>query len=257
MIRVVKIGGNVVDNQEMLLAFVRKFAQMPGPKILVHGGGVMAGKLQEALGIPVVKVEGRRVTDAETLKVVTMVYAGLCNKDIVAKLQACGCNAIGLAGCDANVIKAERRAPISINGEMLDFGYVGDVTPQSVNTQALAALLDAGLVPVMCAINHDGKGNLLNTNADTIASSLAAAMGAELICCFEKRGVLMDKDDENSVIARIDRESYAGLKESGAISDGMIPKLDNAFKALDSGAISVTIKSAEELLDNSGTIIVE
>lgn len=256
MIKLVKIGGNVVDNPEMLDDFVCKFAQISGPKALVHGGGAVAGKVQEALGIPVVKIQGRRVTDSETLKVVTMVYAGLCNKTIVAKLQSYGCNAIGLAGCDASVITAQKRRPLNIDGQEVDFGFVGDVKTSSVNTESILKLLEAGLVPVFCAINHDAKGNLLNTNADTIASSLASALGAELITCFEKRGVLTDINDETSVIPRIDKESYSRLKDSGVIADGMIPKLDNAFKALNEGALSVTIKSAEDLLIDTGTVIV-
>lgn len=255
MIKVVKIGGNVVDNPVMLKQFAELFASMPGKKALVHGGGVMAGKVQEALGIDVVKIEGRRVTDERTLDVVTMVYAGLCNKRIVALLQSNGCNAIGLAGCDASVITARRRPPIPIGGEMVDFGFVGDVTAESVNVDAIRVLLDAGMVPVFCAINHDGKGNLLNTNADTIASSVASALGAELVTCFEKRGVLRDKDDDDSVIAHINPESFERMKQEGSISDGMIPKLQNAFKALREGAVKVTIKHSSELLSDSGTVI--
>ena len=255
MLKVVKIGGNVVDNPAMLEKFTEEFAQLPGEKILVHGGGVMAGKVQEALGVEVVKIQGRRVTDAETLRVVTMVYAGLCNKNIVSLLQSRGCNAIGLAGCDASVITARRRPPIDIEGSMVDFGFVGDVTAESVSVPVVRALLDAGMVPVFCAINHDGKGNLLNTNADTIASSVASALGAELVTCFEKRGVLRDKDDDDSVIAHINPESFERMKQEGSISDGMIPKLQNAFKALREGAVKVTIKHSSELLSDSGTVI--
>lgn len=256
MIKVVKIGGNVVDNPQMLESFCKDFARMEGPKVLVHGGGVMAGKVQEALGIPVVKIEGRRVTDAETLKVVTMVYSGLCNKTITALLQKEGCNAIGLSGCDASVITASRRAPLEIAGELVDFGFVGDVTAASVDVKAVNGLLDLGLVPVFCAINHDGQGNLLNTNADTVASSVASALGAELVTCFEKAGVLMDKDDDSSVIPAIDSASYAELKASGVIADGMIPKLESAFKALRAGASRITIKHAADLLNpDKGTAI--
>lgn len=255
MMKVVKIGGNVVDNPAMLEAFCRDFAALGGPKVLVHGGGVMAGRLQEALGIPEVKIQGRRVTDAETLKVVTMVYAGLCNKTITALFQKEGCNAIGLAGCDASVIKAEKRAPLAIDGREVDFGFVGDVSPASVNADALNGLVSLGLVPVICAINHDGKGNLLNTNADTVASSVAAALGAELITCFEKPGVLLDRNDDSSVIPHIDPQSFERLKAEGRIADGMIPKLESAFKALGQGVVKVTVKHAADLLKDAGTTL--
>ena len=213
MIKVVKIGGNVVDNPSLLREFVRDFAAMPGMKVLVHGGGVMASQMQKEMGMVPKMVEGRRVTDEETLKVVTMVYAGWCNKNIVALLQAEGCNAIGLTGADGNAIKASRRPPVHVDsiGEDVDYGYVGDVTADSVNAGFIYSLLEKGIVPVFNAINHDGEGNLLNTNADTIASSVAIAMAkymylspcevcsrceeyeTDLIYCFEKDGVLYDK----------------------------------------------------------------
>ena len=254
--KVVKIGGNVVDNPAMLESFCRDFALLEGPKVLVHGGGVMAGRIQEALGNPQVKIQGRRVTDAETLKVVTMVYAGLCNKTIVALLQKEGCNALGLSGCDASVIKADKRAPLMIDGREVDFGFVGDVSSASVDAARLRQFCDSGLVPVLSAINHDGAGNLLNTNADTVASSVAAALGAELITCFEKKGVLLDVDDEDSVLPSLTPASYEALKAEGRIADGMIPKLQNAFKALHDGAARITIKHAADLLDaGSGTSI--
>ena len=287
MIRVVKIGGNVVDNPELLREFVRDFAAVPGMKILVHGGGVMASQMQKEMDMTPVMVEGRRVTDEEALKVVTMVYAGWCNKHITALLQAEGCNAIGLTGADGNAIKASRRPPVHVDslGKDVDYGYVGDVTADSVNAPFIYSLLEKGIVPVFNAINHDGEGNLLNTNADTIASSVAIAMSrhryrspkdvcsrceectfcsddgrltheTELIYCFEKDGVLYDKDDDSSVIPEIDRERFARLKAEGRVADGMIPKLANSFKAIDSGVARVIIKHARNLLGTKGTTLI-
>lgn len=284
MIRIVKIGGNVVDNPELLKQFVKDFAAMPGMKVLVHGGGVMASQMQKAMGMTPVMIEGRRVTDEDTLKVVTMVYAGWCNKNITALLQAEGCNAIGLCGADCNVIKATKRAPVEVEGRMVDYGFVGDVKPESVNASFIYYLLEKGIVPVLNAINHDGEGNLLNTNADTIASSVATAMAGykyrsrrdvccrceecthccddgrlthetELIYCFEKNGVLYDKDDDDSVITQIDKEKFNELKAEGRAADGMIPKLTNAFKAIDSGVARVVIKHAKNLGNNIGTTL--
>lgn len=286
MIRVIKIGGNVVDNPALLKEFVRNFAAMPGMKILVHGGGVMASQMQKEMGMTPVMVEGRRVTDEAALKVVTMVYAGWCNKNITALLQAEGCNAIGLTGADGNAIRARKRPPVHVESlDMdVDYGYVGDVTAESVNAKFIYSLLEKGIVPVFNAINHDGEGNLLNTNADTIASSVAIAMAGyryrsprevccrceecthccddgrlthktELIYCFEKDGVLYDKDDDNSVIPEIDRERFAELKAEGKVADGMIPKLTNSFKAIDSGVERVIIKHARNLLDAKGTTL--
>ena len=258
MIKVVKIGGNVIDSEASLQKFCRDFAALEGPKVLVHGGGVMASRMQEQLGVPVKMVEGRRVTDAETIKVVTMVYAGWASKHIAASLQSCGCNAMGMAGCDGTVIKASRRAPklLSDGCTTVDYGLVGDVTKESVNVTFLNTLLSEGITPVLCAIPHDGNGNLLNTNADTIASSVASALGAELVYCFEKDGVLLDKDDPESIIKHINPESYAKLKAEGKIVDGMIPKLDNAFSALRQGTASVRIKNASALCDpEAGTEI--
>ena len=257
MTTVVKIGGNIVDNPMVLNEFAEKFALLPGRKILVHGGGVMASAMQKSLGMVPKMIEGRRVTDEETLKVVTMVYAGWCNKNITALLQAQGCNAIGLSGADGNVIKAARRAPIQVGGELIDYGFVGDVTPEGVNADFLKILLDSGIVPILCAINHDGKGNLLNTNADTIASSVASALGedVELVYCFEKAGVLRDKNDDSSVIPHISSEEFESLKSEGIIADGMIPKLENAFKAIRQGVSKVTIKHALDLLESKGTVL--
>ena len=287
MIRVVKIGGNVVDNQELLREFVKDFAAMPGMKILVHGGGVMASQMQKEMGMVPQMIEGRRVTDEETLKVVTMVYAGWCNKHITALLQAQGCNAIGLCGADGNVIKAMKRPPVYVEsmGQDVDYGYVGDVNADSVNAGFVYSLLERGIVPVFNAINHDGAGNLLNTNADTIASSVAISMAnyryrsprevccrceecthcsddgrltheTELIYCFEKDGVLYDKDDDGSVIPEIDKTRFAELKAEGIVADGMLPKLTNSFKAIDSGVARVVIKHARNLLNNKGTVLI-
>ena len=287
MIRIVKIGGNVVDNLELLKEFVKDFAAMPGMKALIHGGGVMASQMQKSMGMTPVMVEGRRVTDEATLKVVTMVYAGWCNKNITALLQAEGCNAIGLSGADGNAIKARKRPPVHVEslGEDVDYGYVGDVTGESVNAGFIYSLMERGIVPVFNAINHDGEGNLLNTNADTIASSVAIALAnyryrsprevccrceecthcsddgrltheTELIYCFEKDGVLYDKDDDSSVIPEIDRERFAELKAEGRVADGMIPKLTNSSKAIDSGVARVIIKHARNLNNNKGTTLV-
>lgn len=255
MIKVVKIGGNVVDNEELLRQFCRDFAQIQGPKLLVHGGGALASRMQKQLGMEPRMIEGRRVTDEDTLRIVTMVYAGWCNKHISALLQAAGCNALGLSGCDASVITAGRRPPKTLSDgcTLVDYGYVGDVTPASVNSAAIRGFLDSGLVPVFCAINHDGRGNLLNTNADTVASSISAALNAELLYCFEKNGVLYDKFDETSVIPSIGPEKFDRLKAEGRIAEGMIPKLENSFAALRQGAASVVIKHSSDLLHDTGT----
>ena len=286
MIRVIKIGGNVVDNPVLLREFVKDFAAMPGMKVLVHGGGVMASQMQKDMGMVPQMIEGRRVTDEDTLKVVTMVYAGWCSKNITALLQAEGCNAIGLSGADGNAIKAGKRPPVHVEslGTDVDYGYVGDVTASSVNAGFTYSLLERGIVPVFNAINHDGCGNLLNTNADTIASSVAVAMAnyryrsprevccrceecthcsdngrltheTELIYCFEKDGVLYDKDDDSSIIPEIDKARFAELKSEGVVADGMIPKLTNSFKAIDSGVARVVIKHARNLLNEKGTTL--
>ena len=257
MTKVFKIGGNVVDNEEALQRFCSDFASVDGPKVLVHGGGVLASQIQKALGQQPIKIEGRRVTDADTLKVVTMVYSGWCNKHITALLQAAGCNAIGLSGCDGSVIKATKRAPKTLSDgvTVVDFGFVGDVCPDSVDSGFLESLLERGLVPVLCAINHDGAGQLLNTNADTIASSVASALRAELVCCFELDGVLLDRDDPTSVIPSISASAFDDLKARGAVADGMIPKIDNCLEALRSGASAATIKNATRITDGSGTKI--
>lgn len=252
--RVVKIGGNVVDNPQALMSFLKDFSQLAGPKILVHGGGKEATRLGEDLGIPSVMIDGRRVTDRATLDVVTMVYAGLINKRIVALLQSIGVDAIGLSGADASIIKATRRNP-----EPVDYGFVGDIDPLDVNDRMLATLTDRGLTPVVCAIMHDGAGTLLNCNADSVASAIATGMSrrgrCSLIYCFEKRGVLANPDDDSSVIERIDSRNFEALKASGAITKGMIPKITNALAATDSGVSEVIIKSSADLLSGGGTII--
>lgn len=257
-VRVFKIGGNVVDNDPALGKFCSDFSKLDGPAVIVHGGGVMASGIQKALGQEPLKIEGRRVTDLETLKVVTMVYSGWCNKHITALLQSFGCNAIGLSGCDASVIKASRRAPRTLTDgrTVVDYGYVGDVTPQSVNTEFLESLLAGGYVPVLCAINHDGAGQLLNTNADTIASSVAAALNAELVYCFELDGVLSDRNDPSSVIPQITEADFSAMKASGAIADGMIPKIENCLGALRGGASLTVIKNAARITDDSGTKVI-
>lgn len=257
-VRVFKIGGNVVDNESALEKFCRDFSMLEGPAVIVHGGGVVASDIQRALGQEPVKIEGRRVTDLETLKVVTMVYSGWCNKHMTALLQSFGCNAIGLSGCDASVIKATRRAPRTLmdGRTVVDYGYVGDVTPESVNVDFLESMLAEGYVPVLCAINHDGAGQLLNTNADTIASSVAAALKAELVYCFELDGVLSDRNDPSSVIPQITVEDFAAMKASGAIADGMIPKIENCLDALRGGASVAVIKNAARIADGSGTKVI-
>jgi acetylglutamate kinase len=255
---VIKIGGNVIDDPASLNSFLKDFAKLEGNKILIHGGGKIATRMSEDLGIKPQLVEGRRITDADSLKVVTMVYAGLINKGIVATLQAEGCNAIGLGGADGNMIRTKKRPPkdmVDKNGQIsstIDYGFVGDPDDESVNADALHRLLTAGFVPVFSAITHDGKGQLLNTNADTIASVIAVSMSSlyatSLVYCFEKSGVMEDVNDESSVIKQIDPGYYKELKHKGVINDGMIPKLDNAFEAISRGVHEVCIGKADTLL---------
>ena len=249
-ITVVKIGGNVIENPEALRRFVADFAALPGPKVLVHGGGKEATRLAERLGVEVQMVEGRRITDAKMLEIATMVYAGACNKRIVALLQAAGCDAIGLSGADANAIRARRRSP-----EPIDFGFVGDIV--AVASERLQLLLEAGLTPVFSAIMHDGAGTLLNCNADSVAAAVATGMSGEaavdLVYCFEKEGVL---DSDGKVIGRISRADFETLKADGTVNSGMIPKIENALRAVGKGVRSVTIKSAAAVNDAAaGTVI--
>ena len=245
---IIKIGGNVIDNSENLHYFLQDFAGLEGKKILVHGGGKIATELSRTLGIEAKMVEGRRITDIESLRVVTMVYAGLINKNIVAQLQKVNCNAIGLTGADANIIRAVKR-PTGV----IDYGYVGDLHATSVATHKLSALIEEGLVPVFAPITHDGKGQLLNTNADTIASGIAVALSerydVSLVYCFEKKGVLQNVDDEASVIPQISASEFDGLKEQNIIAGGMLPKLQNAFAAISTGVKEVYIGKADELKD--------
>jgi len=254
---IVKIGGNVIDDDEKCMDFLKSFRAIEGKKILVHGGGKLATSLAEKLSVQQQLVEGRRITDAETLKIITMVYGGLINKNIVAQLQAFGCNAIGLSGADGNVIQAHKRVHASI-----DYGFVGDV--DAVNASLLNNLLQQNITPVLCAVSHDGKGQLLNTNADTIAEETAKALApfyaVDLLYAFEKAGVLQNANDESTAISELNTQSYAHLKANGAIFAGMIPKLDNAFNALRAGVHKVIIGKAETLTDlingTSGTSIV-
>ncbi len=245
-LHIIKIGGNVIDNSENLHRFLKDFSAIDGFKILVHGGGKVATQLSATLGIEAKLVDGRRITDIETLRVVTMVYAGLINKNIVASLQAVKCNAIGLTGADGNFILAKKR-PV----KTIDYGFVGDIDDHSIDPENISKLLDAGFVPVFSALTHDGAGQLLNTNADTIASALAVALAklyeTTLVYCFEKRGVLRDVDDEESLIRDIDPERYEELKTEQIISGGMLPKLDNAFTAIGCGVKAVIIGHADEL----------
>ncbi|MFM6976539.1 MAG: acetylglutamate kinase [Sphingobacteriaceae bacterium] len=243
---IVKIGGNVIDHRANLAEFLIQFASVKGAKILVHGGGKLATQLSDRLGIEAQLIDGRRITDAESLRIVTMVYAGIINKNIVAQLQALKQNAIGLSGADANLICAKKR-PV----KEIDYGFVGDLDESSVSAEGLKNILEQGLIPVFSAITHNGEGQLLNTNADTIAAALAAAMAphyeTSLVYCFEKKGVLRDVNDEESVIKTIDPESYNNLKNQGAIHSGMLPKLDNAFDTLRKGVKEVYIGKADKL----------
>ena len=255
---IVKVGGKVVEEQDSLAALLNDFAALPGPKALVHGGGRSATKLSEKLGIQPLMIEGRRVTDADTLRVVTMVYAGLVNKNIVAQLQARGVNALGLTGADMGVIRSDRRAPKKMSdGQTVDFGFVGDV--RSVQTDVLNSLIQQGVVPVLSPITHDGQGNLLNTNADTIASELARAMShlanVKLVFCFEKPGVLLNPDDDSTLITSLDYDTFKQHQSTGVVAAGMIPKLDNGFDALRQGVGSVVITNVQGLKTGLGTTL--
>jgi len=249
---IIKIGGNIVDNPKVLSAFLADFHQLEGLKLLVHGGGVLATKMAKELGVESRLIDGRRVTDEETLKIVTMVYAGWINKNIVASLQKIGCNAIGLSGVDANCIPSKKRNPVPI-----DFGFVGDPKPDAINVDFLSQLIENSVTPVFCAITHDGNGSLLNTNADTIAYSLATALSIKyttsLYYCFEKEGVLRDVSDPNSLIPIMNKQECEAYKTQGIIADGMIPKLDNSFKAIENGVSEVIILHAKNLLNKYGT----
>ncbi len=257
---IIKIGGNIIDSPELLNDFLLRFAKIKGKKLLVHGGGKLATRLAEKLAIPQQLIDGRRITDEETLRIVTMVYAGQINKTIVAKLQSHQCNAIGVSGADGNLILAHKRK------SSIDYGYVGDI--DAINTLQLRNLLEHHDAVVVAPITHNGEGQLLNTNADTIAQELAWASSSfvvtTLIYCFEKKGVLRDVNDENSLIRQITPDSYLQLKQEKTndkpvISEGMIPKIENALKAVEQGVARVIIGQAQEIEllinDNSGTVL--
>jgi len=247
---IVKVGGKVVEEKESLNQLLDHFSQIRGRRILVHGGGKLATSLAERLGIETKMVDGRRITDEATLEVVTMVYAGLVNKNIVAGLQARGCNSIGLTGADLNVIRARKR-PV----KEIDYGFVGDI--MGVNTSELRLLLNEEVVPVMAPITHDEQGQLLNTNADTIAADLAIELSnyftVNLFYCFEKKGVLLNPEDENSVISELRFDYFKELQDEGTISQGMIPKLDNGFNAMRNGVSQVLITNPNLISMARGT----
>ncbi|TVT43707.1 acetylglutamate kinase [Hymenobacter setariae] len=253
-VTVYKIGGGIIDDAAELTKFLGLLAQTTGPKILVHGGGKGASAMMRELGLTPTMVNGRRVTDAATLDIVVMFYAGKTNKEVVANLQRLGVNALGLSGADGNVIEGVKR-PV----KEVDFGFVGDLTPASVNKNLIISLLQGGITPVLCPIIHDGQGQLLNTNADTIASAVAVALAPDaevtLHYCFEKNGVLRDVNDDNSVIPDIDATRYEELKTQGVIADGMLPKLENAFAALHQGVSRVIIGHALHINSELRTVL--
>ncbi len=245
---IIKVGGKIVEEKESLDSLLRDFAAIDGFKLLVHGGGRSATKVAAQLGIETLMIDGRRVTDDAMLDVVTMVYGGLVNKKVVARLQSLGIDALGMTGADMDIIHSHRRPVKSV-----DYGWVGDV--DRVNGEALSALLRSGVVPVIAPLTHDGKGHLLNTNADTMAGETAKGLApffdVSLVYCFEKPGVLRDENDDESVIAEIDPALFASLKEEGIVTGGMLPKLENAFNALDAGVSEVVITRASALDDLS------
>ena len=247
---IVKIGGNIVDNPAMVEDFITHFEKLPSPKLLVHGGGKLATRLSQKLGIESKLIEGRRITSKEELEIVTMVYAGKINKDLVAHLQAKNINALGFTGADANILVAKKR-PV----KEIDYGFVGDV--EKVNTEFLALCLENNIVPVCCAITHDGNGQLFNTNADTIAKELAVGLSesfeVNLMYCFEKKGVLQDAQDDDSVIPIISLSDFENLKAEQIISEGIIPKLTNSFEALKQGVNGVMIGNTSMLSLNNST----
>ena len=252
-VTIVKVGGAIVEDSEQLVQLLTDFSAIPGKKVLVHGGGRRATKVATALGIESRMVNGRRITDADMLEVVTMVYGGLVNKNLVAKLQAKGVNALGLTGADMDVIRSHKR-PVK---DGIDFGYVGDV--EQVDGKMLQTLIDEGVTPVMAPLTHDGQGNMLNTNADTIASETAKALApyydVTLIYSFEKKGVLANPDDDDSVIPVITRADFEQYRADGTIAGGMIPKIENALAAVDAGVKEVIITLATAIDGKQGTII--
>lgn len=248
----IKVGGKIVEEADTLKHLLRDFAAIEGYKVLVHGGGRSATKIASQLGIESKMVNGRRITDADMLHVVTMVYGGLVNKNIVAGLQALDVNALGLTGADMNIMRSEKRPVAEV-----DYGFVGDV--KEVNADLLATLIKQGIVPVLAPLTHDKKGNMLNTNADTIAGEAAKALAKHfdvtLMFCFEKKGVLLDENDDDSVIPELSREKFQHYVEEGVIQGGMIPKLENAFQAIDAGVKEVIITKASEIEKGNGTRI--
>ena len=249
---VIKVGGKIVEEEATLNQLLADFSAIEGYKVLVHGGGRSATKLAAQLGIESKMVNGRRITDAETLKVVTMVYGGLVNKNIVAGLQAKGVNAMGFTGADMNVIRSVKR-PV----KEVDYGFVGDV--EKVNAELLGSLIRQGVVPVMAPLTHDGRGSMLNTNADTIAGETAKALAelfdVTLVFCFEKKGVLSDENNDDSVIPVITPELFQEYVDKGIIQGGMIPKLENSFSAIDAGVSQVVITLASAIHQEGGTVI--
>jgi len=261
-LNIIKVGGGVVEDAQSLASLLSQFSMLEGRKVLVHGGGRLATSMAASLGIESRMVGGRRITDEEMLRVVTMVYGGLVNKNIVAGLQAKGVKAIGLTGADGDVIRSHKRPLKRIKmddgtEQMVDFGFVGDV--DKVDAQLLVKLVEEGIVPVVAPLTHDGEGHILNTNADTIASSVACALAGHydvtLTFCFEKAGVLRDADDESSVIPCINEEQFQQLIAEGVVSGGMIPKLENAFEALHKGVSQVIITHADNIDGSQGTKI--
>ena len=252
-VTIVKVGGAIVEDCEKLAQLLKDFAAIPGKKVLVHGGGRRATKVAAALGIESKMVNGRRITDADMLEVVTMVYGGLVNKNLVAKLQANGVNALGLTGADMDVIHSHKR-PLK---DGIDFGFVGDV--ERANGKMLQTLINEGITPVMAPLTHDGKGNILNTNADTIASETAKALApyydVTLIYSFEKKGVLSNPEDDDSVIPVITHADFERYKADGTVAGGMIPKLENALAAIDAGVKEVIITLATAIDGKHGTVI--
>ena len=250
---IVKVGGAVVEDESQLSQLLANFSAIPGKKLLVHGGGRRATKVASELGIESKMINGRRITDAKMLEVVTMVYGGLVNKNLVARLQAHGVNALGLTGADIDVIRSHKR-PVK---DGIDYGFVGDV--DHANGEMLNTLIQAGITPVIAPLTHDGQGNILNTNADTMASETAKALASyfnvTLIFAFEKAGVLQDPDDDNSVIPVINRDLYNQYVEKGIISGGMMPKIENALAAIEAGVKRVIITLSTAINGNSGTVI--
>lgn len=252
-ITIVKVGGKIVENPDTLNQLLHDFSALPGKKVLVHGGGRTATDMASRLGIETHMVEGRRITDADMLRVVTMVYAGLVNKNVVARLQGCGVNALGLTGADMDVIRSHRR-PLK-NG--IDYGFVGDV--DRVDGERLSMLVEAGITPVMAPLTHNGQGDMLNTNADTIAAETAKALAnhydVTLVYCFEHAGVLTNPDDEESVIPLITREKFELLKADGTVSGGMLPKIENSLAAVEAGVKRVVITKVDKIGTHQGTSI--